>query len=130
MGQFFCQQCGHRTMDLSMICPDCEPNKWERHKLRNKKIDELIQLYEQEREARERAERELEDAKRYLAEEQSEFRQERKVREKYENILRTLVEAQDEIDVEAEKPLHERSKVPVVKKEKAIKEARRVLGGE
>jgi len=40
------------------------------------------------------------------------------------------VEAQDEIDVEAEKPLHQRSMSPMVKKIEAIKEARRVLGGE
>ena len=59
MGQFFCQQCGHRTMDLAMICPNCEPKRWERHKLRNKKIDELAHLYQQEREARERAENRL-----------------------------------------------------------------------
>ena len=59
-----------------------------------------------------------------------ELRQEREARERYENILRTLVEAQDEIDVEAEKPLHQRSTAPIVKKQKAIEEARQVLGGE
>ena len=62
--------------------------------------------------------------------EEGRFHQEREAREQYENILRKLVEAQDEIDIEAEKPLHQRSKVPVVKKQKAIKEARRMLGGE
>ena len=53
--------------------------------------------------------------------------QERERAEQYENILRTLVEAQDEIDVEAEKPLHQRSMAPIKKKNEAIKEARQVL---
>ncbi len=56
--------------------------------------------------------------------------QERERAEQYAGILRNLVEAQDEIDVEAEKPLHQRSTAPMVKKIEAIKEARRVLGGE
>ena len=55
---------------------------------------------------------------------------ERETREKYENILRKLVEAQIEIDLETKKPLHQRSKDPIAKKQEAIKEARRVLGGE
>ena len=56
--------------------------------------------------------------------------QERERAEQYADILRTLVEAQDEIDIEAEKPLHQRSKNPIAKKQRAIEEARRVLGGE
>ena len=61
---------------------------------------------------------------------QGELHQELEAREEYADILRKLVEAQDEIDIEAEKPLHQRSTAPMVKKIEAIKEARRVLGGE
>jgi hypothetical protein len=51
-------------------------------------------------------------------------------RDEYRAILHKLVEAQDEIDKEAEKPLHQRSTAPIVKKNDAIKQARRALGGE
>jgi len=61
---------------------------------------------------------------------QEQLQQERERAEQYAKILRKLVEAQDEIDVEAEKPLHQRVMSPIVKKQKAIEEARRVLGGE
>lgn len=53
--------------------------------------------------------------------------QERERAEQYADILRTLVEAQDEINIEAEKPLHQRSTAPIIKKQRAIKEARRAL---
>lgn len=79
--------------------------------------------------AREQAYDEGESLMRKVEELDEQLRQEREAREKYENILRKLIEAQDEIDIEAEKPLHQRSTAPIVKKLRAIEEARQVLGG-
>jgi hypothetical protein len=56
--------------------------------------------------------------------------QERERAEQYASILREIVEAQDEIDIEAEKPLHQRVTRPIIKKQRAIEEARRLVGDE
>jgi hypothetical protein len=47
--------------------------------------------------------------------------------EECRKVLRKISEAQDEINTEAEKPLHQRSMAPMVKKIEAIKEARRLV---
>ena len=98
--------------DSTTICPDCHSDD-----LEDMPPNELLDLLREE-------------SKKHKQTEQQ-FCQERERAQQYRNILRKLVEAQDEIDVEAdEKSLHERSAVPMVKKTGAIKEARRALGGE
>ena len=56
--------------------------------------------------------------------------QEREMRKQYEGILRRIVEAHNGAIKEAEKPLHQRTRTPLYKRNGAIKDARQVLGGQ